>query len=197
MKPKPWLNGNVWARNNPFKHRLLSTSRVRFQPEPSRAPNTRIARIADRLPPRLRRYVSPLLNAPVSHVTSFLILHELTAILPLIGLTSAFHYLGWIPEVSGPMAEWVNQGTERFRKYFARKGWFGLGGEGYSEVDLSNGTTDEAELSKGYGGKVVLEVATAYAITKVLLPARLALSVSATPWFARLFVLPIIQIFKR
>lgn len=130
------------------------------------------------------------MNAPVSHVTSFLILHELTAIVPLIGFASGFHYLGWIPEVSGPMGEWVEQGTERFRKYFARKQWFGLGEEA-GEGDPSTVST------RGYGARVVLEVATAYAITKVLLPARLVMSVWATPWFARIFVIPIAGIFKR
>ena len=34
----------------------------------------------------------------------------------------------------------------------------------------------------------MLEVATAYAVTKALLPARLMLSVWATPWFARVVI---------
>ena len=39
--------------------------------------------------------------------------------------------------------------------------------------------------------RVVVEVGAAWAITKALLPLRLVLSVWATPWFARWFVLPI------
>lgn len=35
------------------------------------------------------------------------------------------------------------------------------------------------------GGRLLVEVATAYAITKVFLPARIVLSVWCTPWFAR------------
>lgn len=35
------------------------------------------------------------------------------------------------------------------------------------------------------GSRILVEVATAYAITKVLLPARIVLSVWGTPWFAR------------
>ena len=35
------------------------------------------------------------------------------------------------------------------------------------------------------GSRILVEVATAYAITKVLLPARVILSVWAMPWFAR------------
>lgn len=39
--------------------------------------------------------------------------------------------------------------------------------------------------------------ATAYAITKALLPLRLILSVSATPWFARSAVVPFTNWFRR
>jgi hypothetical protein len=42
-------------------------------------------------------------------------------------------------------------------------------------------------ISEG-GSRIVVEVATAYAITKVLLPLRLILSVWGTPWFARIVV---------
>lgn len=41
------------------------------------------------------------------------------------------------------------------------------------------------------GVRVVVELATAYAITKMLLPLRLVGSVWATPWFARWTVLPV------
>jgi hypothetical protein len=35
------------------------------------------------------------------------------------------------------------------------------------------------------GGRILIEVATAYAVTKVMLPVRILFSVWATPWFAR------------
>ena len=35
------------------------------------------------------------------------------------------------------------------------------------------------------GGRILVEVATAYAITKVFLPARILVSVWGTPWFAK------------
>lgn len=38
------------------------------------------------------------------------------------------------------------------------------------------------------GSRILIEVATAYAITKVLLPVRIMFSVWATPWFARVFI---------
>lgn len=42
-------------------------------------------------------------------------------------------------------------------------------------------------LAEG-GSRVVVEVATAYTITKVLLPVRIIFSVAVTPWFARVVV---------
>lgn len=76
-----------------------------------------------------------------------------------MGLTTAFHYGGWMPEMGGEY-------RERFEGYFRRKGWFG----------------EEEGMGKG---RVVLEVAAAYAVTKALLPVRVVGCVWATPWFAR------------
>jgi len=55
---------------------------------------TRATRILDRVPRYLRKYTDGLRNAPISHVVSFLILHELTAVVPLVGLAGGFHYWG-------------------------------------------------------------------------------------------------------
>ena len=38
------------------------------------------------------------------------------------------------------------------------------------------------------GSRILVEIATAYAITKAILPARLLLSVWGTPWFARVVI---------
>ncbi len=43
----------------------------------------------------------------------------------------------------------------------------------------------------------VYRLATAYAITKSILPVRLVFSVWATPWFARISVVPVTNVFKR
>jgi hypothetical protein len=101
--------------------------------------------------------------------------------------------------------KWVTEGIERFGRYFGRKGWFGFErvdareaggevlneGEGAQEVDENgNGTIEEVERKWHVGqkgGRILVEVATAYAITKVLLPVRILVSVWATPWFARVF----------
>lgn len=132
------------------------------------------------VPRFLHRFTTPLATAPISHITSFLILHELTAIVPLLSLFGAFHYFNYLPPYITEGA-WVKEGIEKFGRYFRRKGW--LGDEG-----------GKRDVSWRYGEgatRVLVEVGAAWAITKALLPLRLVLSVWGTPWFARWFVLPI------
>lgn len=93
----------------------------------------------------------------------------------------------------------------KFGSYFSRKGWFGvetstttdieaqrevedMEGEGeHKHTVLTHGEEERivGEGRYGSGTRIVLEVATAYAITKALLPLRIIGSVWATPWFAR------------
>jgi hypothetical protein len=145
---------------------------------------------------------------------SFLILHEITAIVPLVGLAGLFHYTQWLPAgfVEG---RWVREGMERFGRYFGRKGWFGFSREGtelgkvdgqgmemeeVGERDTEEGMVEGAEkrwhVSED-GGRILVEVATAYAITKVLLPARILVSVWGTPWFARAVLGRVKRVFGR
>lgn len=58
------------------------------------ASSSRLQRIISRLPPSLKRYARTLEHAPVRHVVAFLALHEITAVVPLVGLSAAFHWLG-------------------------------------------------------------------------------------------------------
>ena len=51
---------------------------------------------------------------------------------------------------------------------------------------------------RGEGGvRVLVEVATAWAVVKALLPVRLAVCVAATPWCARVGVVPLVGWFGR
>jgi len=128
----------------------------------------------------LHRFTTPLATAPISHITSFLILHELTAIVPLVSLFSAFHYFNYLPPYISEGA-WVKEGVEKFGGYFRRKGWLG-----------DDGSRRDVSYRYGEGAtRVLVEVGAAWAVTKALLPLRLILSVWATPWFARWFVLPL------
>ena len=74
----------------------------------------------------------------------------------------------------------MKEGIQRFGKYFRRKGWLG-----------EEGSKREGSWRVGEGGvRVVVEVATAWALVKMLLPLRIVFSVWGTPWFARACVLP-------
>jgi hypothetical protein len=158
-------------------------------------PASRLERINRRLPKFLHKHTNALATAPLSHITSFLVLHEITAIVPLLGLAAAFHYTHWLPSWFAEGA-WVLAGVERFGKYFKRKGW--VRGEDVVEAE------QEVELRKrdrlwnvGEGGaRLIVEFATAYTITKALLPLRIMFSIWATPWFARTTMLPVIARFR-
>jgi hypothetical protein len=64
----------------------------------------------------------------VSHITAFLVLHELTAIAPIGGLAYLFHQTNWLPPGLSE-SKWAVAGAEKFGRYFRRKGWFGFGAE--------------------------------------------------------------------
>jgi hypothetical protein len=146
----------------------------------------------------MQKYTRRLQNAPVSHVVAFLILHELTAIVPVLGLFGLFHYTNYVPidYMLGNYGSYVGDGVRRFERYFSRKGWFGFGedegteairdgrdsGENTPETVLQLWTNADAKY------KIVVEIALAYAITKALLPVRIFASLWATPWFASVIV---------
>ncbi|GAM83939.1 hypothetical protein ANO11243_019290 [Dothideomycetidae sp. 11243] len=181
---------------------------------------SRIQRLQSRLPRPLRPYLNPLLAAPASHITSFLVLHELTALAPLAGLFALFHYTTnpsvqqWRERLEGSQA--FTEGVRKWGRYLARKGWVSAdsptesvllaesaSGEGERIGDVGIVRAEEGRDGDGDGTatatapRIVVELAAAWAVTKVLLPARIVASVWATPWFARVAVLPITRVFRR
>lgn len=82
----------------------------------------------------------------------------------------------------------MSDGIEKFGRYFRRKGWFGFSNDGDGEVEVVVDGIGEVQEGGYRGSRILVEVATAYAITKLLLPLRILGSVWATPWFARVFV---------
>ncbi|KAK5137804.1 hypothetical protein LTR08_007376 [Meristemomyces frigidus] len=154
---------------------------------------SRIARLEARLPRFLHRYTTPLRTAPVSHITAFLILHELTAIVPLFGLAALFQYTNWLPPFLSE-GKWVSDGIAKFGKYARRKGWIDDAEEGDAKTTGRVGWW----WGKGENGtRWVVAFATAYACTKVLLPLRLVVSVWGTPWFARWTIVPVGRFVRR
>ena len=151
------------------------------------SPPKGLDRVAARLPPFLRRYIEPLRSAPLSHITSFLVLHEVTAVVPLFGLAGLLHYSSVdVPDYIKD-SRWVQESTGRWERYARKKGWVVADEEVVEEVG--------AVAGKGLG--IVMELAIAWAAVKALLPLRLGFSVWATPGFARMAVLPMGRLFAR
>ena len=194
---------STFLRRFRFQTVYKSPSRnLSASPTPSPAPtpkdsHSRLRRFNERLPRFLRAYTTPLLGAPVTHVTSFLILHEITAIIPLFGLVAAFHYGNWLPDIASGSGEnsSFDEGAARFGRWLRKKGWV-------DESDVNTVAEHESTVSgsivkESAGVRLVLEFATAYAIAKALLPVRIAASVWATPWFARTILTPATKLVRR
>ena len=198
-------------RQQSLRPNLLWTKSPKFRQTRSAAtqaaPQTRIQRLESRLPAFLRRYTTPLRTAPVSHISAFLLLHEITAIIPLFGFAATFHYFDWLPPfiAEGALAK---SGVEKFGRYLRKKGWIeDEDGDLEGAIEVAAGERSVGEDAKkgrlgngaskwwgrGEGGvRLAVEFATAYALTKFLLPVRLVFSVWATPGFARWTVVPVI-----
>lgn len=110
------------SRSGP--HRNNSTKPDNIAPDASQKGRSRIARVNSRLPRFLQKYTKQVVNAPITHISAFLLLHELTAVVPLVGLAGIFHYARWLPPYISE-GQWVSAGVEKFGKYFRRKGWLG------------------------------------------------------------------------
>ncbi|KAK1637685.1 hypothetical protein BDP81DRAFT_317440 [Colletotrichum phormii] len=195
----------AFARSRPALRTIrqrTSTTKTTLRKNSTNPSSSRaVDRILDRVPLRFQKYTTGLRKAPLSHVVAFLILHEITAVVPLLGLFGFFHYTNFLPleYVTGHWAGYVRDGVGMAERYFSRKGWFGFeaqdrgtmtgqlegAGEGEAREMEAKSTQDMLERWQKDGKyKVVVEVAMAWAITKALLPARILVSVWGTPWFA-------------
>lgn len=109
----------------------------------------------------------------------------------------------------------MREGLEKSRRYLLRKGWLNdedlegqMGGDlkdgrvGREDVERGKGVAERwwSERKEGGAGRWwtkgengvrwFVEFGTAYAIVKVAMPLRIIGCVWATPWFARVFVVP-------
>jgi Hypothetical protein FLILHELTA len=154
-----------WLSRNARRHESTKLSKPETSGSTSSAPipNPRIERLNARLPRFLRKYTGPLLHAPISHVTSFLLLHEITAVVPLLGLAGFFHYSQWLPPYLSE-GKWISEGVERFGRWFRRRGWLGkdvvIGEHGEIVGAREGGKVGKRELwwGRGEGGvRLVVE----------------------------------------
>lgn len=158
---------SVLRRPKPQARIRLQSTDSKPPPSSTTTPNSHPAAQANRvsqiltrasrfLPRRLQSSLRALRSAPLSHVGAFLVLHEITAILPIFGLAYAFYALDWVPTswVLGPFAAWAEDGLKKYVPYFRRKNWFGLGnkddkqGHADGEEALENELREEAKREK-------------------------------------------------
>lgn len=203
--PKFSINHNIYTRRAFSARRRLLNSASPSPPPPSSSIEAsaglraRLQKFNDRLPSFLRSYTTPLIGAPTTHITSFLILHEITAVVPLFSLFAFFHYSGWTPLLSAGDDSSLNEAVLRFGKWMTKKGWVGS-----EDVEAAKNVSSTAEdgdksqvLTQHKGAQLVLQFAAAYVTTKALLPLRVVASVWATPWFARVLLVPVGRGVKR
>ena len=108
----------------PGQKRLFSVKPDDVKPNVSEKTRSRVQRITQRLPNFLQRYTTPLINAPLTHISAFLLLHELTAVVPLFGLTAIFHYTNWLPTYFSE-GKIFSESVRKMGNYARKKGWLG------------------------------------------------------------------------
>ncbi|KAF9899280.1 hypothetical protein EC991_009213, partial [Linnemannia zychae] len=122
---------------------------------------------------KFRQYAEQFKNKPASHLISFGILHEITAVVPLPIVYFALVETGVKIPFPEQAIEEGNRFVSRVVKYY---GW-----------DMEG--TD--------GARTMLNMATSYAVVKALMPLRLALCVWMTPWTATRIVSPVVNFWRR
>ena len=115
----------IFRRKYPYSNRYASTNQAPVDATRARASRERLLqRIHARIPTFLHPYTRKLVYAPAAHLSSFLILHEITAVLPLLGLACFFHYSNWLPQSISEW-KWASDGVGKFGNWFRKKGWLG------------------------------------------------------------------------
>lgn len=157
---------------------------------------------------------------PASMVVSFMILHEVTAVIPLLLLFWLLGLFGtggavmqWLMDASATqtssragsnesgtmdnarawLRSYIHEGMQRAERYGRKKGYFGFEkGSTPDDVNVTSDTPNVQALAGTFANFVA-----AYAITKALFPLRLAASVALAAPFARLCIEPLKRIVRR
>lgn len=130
----------------------------------------------------------------MSHVAAFLVLHEVTAIVPLVAFFAVLHWGAerlpldeWIGR-AGKLGEWVEEGKVRGERFLRRRGWLK---EDEKEAMRDERPEIEAGRPDGKGlsekqVRIIMELAVAYAINKAIMPLRILVSLRLVPPFIAL-----------
>lgn len=163
------LMGNL-VRSAIFKPSLIPFRTLSTPPNPPQPSPINNHPILRRIPKFLQPFTTRFINAPILHVTSFLILHELTAVVPLVGLWYVFHQNpGYIPNL-----DFAALGLDKITEM----------------LDKSMAKFDFSDYSLNEKANFIIEGAYAYIVVKTLAPIRIFVSLSLMPFFSRWFVVP-------
>ncbi|KAL0084802.1 hypothetical protein J3Q64DRAFT_1744132 [Phycomyces blakesleeanus] len=119
-----------------------------------------------------RKYVQQFRDKPASYVTTFAILHEVTAIIPFPFIYYALDASALSIPVSETAITEGNRFISKVRVHY-----------GYEPLDPQS--------------RVMINLATTYAAVKLLMPVRLAASAALTPFFAEKWVGPLVGLISR
>lgn len=178
------LNSTVVSQATRLQSSASKQDVTGSKPEPSPTPPSSSS-VEKKLPGWAAKYAHRFKNNPASHITSFLILHEITAVLPLPILFWFFHSFDWTPESKDEACR--HQGPLG-RCLITRLIQTGLPTE-YLEKGVKAAGKQLEKWGLKYtgddGSRYLFEGAAAYAVVKMMLPLRIATSLSLTPLFAR------------
>ncbi|KAK4147236.1 uncharacterized protein C8A04DRAFT_25040 [Dichotomopilus funicola] len=141
LSKQPYSTSQTTPNKPPNPPTPPSASPSNPPPPPQAKLQTRLQTLLTRLPKPLQPYAARLRGAPITHIVAFLVLHELTAVIPLVGLFVGFHYtetggrvvptlLGYFQgaaSAAGTGTTAVGEGGDGVRK----------GEEGKSEMELA------------------------------------------------------------
>ncbi|KAJ2809402.1 hypothetical protein H4R20_000127 [Coemansia guatemalensis] len=121
---------------------------------------------------RWKRFLGPVGERPISHITAFGILHEVTAIVPLVG----FYFM---LSDSNQRAVFPDEVLEESNRYINKlRGYVGL-----EPIDKDS--------------LVLARLTTSYIMVKFLAPARVLVSLALTPATAKWCVVPVTDVMRR
>ncbi|KAG1048811.1 hypothetical protein G6F43_008827 [Rhizopus delemar] len=121
---------------------------------------------------RYQKYIQQFKNKPGSYLTSFAILHELTAVAPFPVIYYALEASSVKIPFSDSFVEEGNKFVNKVRIHY-----------GYEPLEADNQT--------------MIHLVTTYCVVKALLPVRLAASAAMTPTFAEKLISPSVQWIRR
>ncbi|WVO15660.1 hypothetical protein L204_103320 [Cryptococcus depauperatus] len=211
---------------SPAHIRAIQTTRSAKSPTPapvSSSPKATRNSLVQRYAPALDR-LSQRSGVPLHSIAlSVLILHEITAFLPLIGFYYLFASMGagaglvaWISELGSQQTtkqkseesqaewklwvkDWYDEGTKRVDRMGKKYGILGYEKQETYEHG-SSGNTAETLMVKSSSVNAAEKVANAiaaYVLVKALLPLRIGISIAGAPVFARYTLMPLQRLFRR